>query len=44
MGLGGNQISSESPMGRALFGNKKDDIVEIASPNGNYKVKVISID
>ena len=27
MGLGGNQISSESPMGRALFGNKKDNIV-----------------
>lgn len=43
-GLDGNQISSESPMGRALFGNKKDDIVEIASPNGIYKVKVISID
>ncbi|MDE5630667.1 MAG: transcription elongation factor GreA [Bacilli bacterium] len=38
-----NKISDESPVGKALFGHKVDDIVEIASPNGNYNVKIVSI-
>ncbi len=38
-----NKISDESPVGKALFGHKVNDIVEIASPNGNYNVKIVSI-
>lgn len=38
-----NKISDESPVGKALFGHKVDDIVSIASPNGNYNVKIVSI-
>ena len=36
-------ISNESPIGKALVGKKKGDIVEIKSPNGNYSVKVLKI-
>lgn len=36
-------ISNESPIGRALVGKKKGDIVEIKSPNGSYSVKVLKI-
>ena len=38
-----NKISNESPIGAALFGKKVGDITEVASPNGNYKVEIISI-
>ena len=38
-----NKISDESPVGKALFGHKVDDIVEIESPNGSYNVKIVSI-
>lgn len=38
-----NKISDESPVGKALCGHKVNDIVEIASPNGNYNVKIVSI-
>ena len=36
-------ISNESPIGKALVGKKKGDIVEIKSPNGSYSVKVLKI-
>ena len=36
-------ISNESPIGKALVGKKKGDVVEIKSPNGSYSVKVLSI-
>ena len=36
-------ISNESPIGSALLGKKKGDIVEIKSPNGSFQVKVVSI-
>lgn len=38
-----NKISNESPIGKALIGKKKDDEVDIESPNGSYKVKIINI-
>ena len=38
-----NKISDESPVGKALFGHKVDDIVSIESPNGSYNVKIVSI-
>jgi len=36
-------ISNESPIGKALVGKKKGEVVEIKSPNGSYSVKVIKI-
>ncbi len=38
-----NKISNESPMGKALYGSKLNDIVEINSPIGKYKIKIIDI-
>lgn len=39
-----NKISIESPIGKALFGKKKGDIVEVVPDNGNkYKLKIIDI-
>ena len=43
VGIDRNCISCESPMGKALCDSKLNDIVEIKSPNGTYKVKVIRI-
>lgn len=40
----GNKISDISPMGSALCGSAVNEIVEIASPNGNYMVKVVRIE
>lgn len=39
-----SKISNESPVGSALMGHKVGDVVEIASPNGSYEVKIIKID
>ena len=36
-------ISNESPIGKALIGRKKGDVVEIKSPNGSYSVKIVKI-
>jgi transcription elongation factor GreA len=36
-------ISIESPMGQALFGAKKDDLVEFEAPAGKLKYKVVKI-
>lgn len=38
-----NKISNESPIGQAIFGAKKNDIIEVASPNGSYKIKIKDI-
>ena len=38
-----NKISDESPIGKALCGSKVGDIVSIASPNGTYEVRIVSI-
>lgn len=37
------QISNESPLGRALIGKGKNDIVEVATPAGVQKYKILSI-
>ena len=38
-----NKISDESPLGLALLGAEPGATVTVKSPNGEYKVKVISI-
>ena len=38
-----NKISTSSPIGAAISGHKKGDTCEVESPNGSYKVKIVSI-
>ncbi len=38
-----NKISNESPIAKAIMGSKAGDIVTVSSPNGEYQVKVVSI-
>jgi len=38
-----NRISNESPVGRALLGRKKNEVVEVNAPQGKFKVKIIKI-
>lgn len=38
-----NKISNESPLGLALMNHKKDDEILVESPNGGYKIKIVSI-
>ena len=37
------QISNESPMGKALLGSQKGDIVEFSTPAGVQKYKILSV-
>ena len=37
------QISNESPIGKALLGKKKGEVVTILSPGGSFDVKIVSI-
>ena len=37
------KISNESPVGAALLGKKKNDMVEVKTPGGIAKYKVLSI-
>lgn len=39
-----NKISNESPIAKAILGAKKGDIRDVISPNGQFQVKVVSID
>ena len=41
--LAEKKISNESPVGAALLGKKKNDIVEVKTPGGIAKYKVLSI-
>ena len=41
--LSQNKISNESPIGSALLGAKKNQIVEAKTPGGALKFKVLSI-
>lgn len=41
--LAQNRISNESPIGMALLGAKKNDVVEVNAPAGVIKYKVLSI-
>lgn len=38
-----NKISNESPIAQAIMGLKVGDIASVASPNGQYSVKVLAI-
>ncbi len=38
-----NKLSNESPVGKAIIGRKKGDIVEVAAPRGALKFKIIAI-
>ena len=37
------QISNESPLGKSLIGKEKGDIVEVSTPAGVQKYKILSI-
>lgn len=37
------KFSIESPLGRVLFGKSIGAIVEVESPDGNYKIELVSI-
>ena len=37
------RISNESPLGMALLGRRKDDVVEVDAPDGMISYKVISV-
>jgi len=41
--LAENKISNESPLGKALLGAKKNEIVEVEAPAGVMKYKILSI-
>ena len=38
-----NKISNESPIGQAIIGKKKNDVIDVSSPTGSYQVKIIEI-
>jgi transcription elongation factor GreA len=38
------KISHESPIGRALLGHKVGDVVDVETPSGMLKLKIISIE
>lgn len=41
--LAANKISNESPIGVALLGSKKNQVVEVQAPAGIMKYKILSI-
>lgn len=38
-----NKISNESPLGAALLGKKKGDVVKVAAPAGEIEYKIIAV-
>ncbi len=40
---GANYISNESPLGVAILGRKKNDVVDVNAPSGVVKYKILSI-
>ena len=38
-----NKISSECPLGKALIGAKKDDVVTVKTQESEYQVKIVEI-
>lgn len=38
-----NRISNESPIAQAIMGLKVGDVASVASPNGQYSVKILEI-
>ena len=41
--LANNKISNESPIGSALLGKRKNNIVEVQAPAGIIKLKILTI-
>jgi transcription elongation factor GreA len=37
------KLSNESPVGKAIMGRKKGEVVEVAAPRGALKYKIIEI-
>jgi transcription elongation factor GreA len=38
-----NKLSNESPVGKAILGKKKGEIVEVTAPRGTLKFKILEI-
>ena len=38
-----HKVSNESPVGKAIIGHKKGDVVEVAAPRGTLKFKIMDI-
>jgi len=38
-----NKLSNESPVGKAIMGKKKGDVVEVSAPRGTIKFKIMDI-
>jgi transcription elongation factor GreA len=38
-----NKLSNESPVGKAILGHKKGEIVEVSAPRGALKFKILEI-
>ena len=38
-----NKISNKSPLGEALFGKKKNDVISISTPKGLVKYTIVDI-
>ena len=38
-----NRLSNESPVGKAILGRKKGEVVEVAAPRGSLKFKILDI-
>lgn len=39
-----NKISTSSPIGKALLGHKKDEVVEVKIPKGTVRYKILKIE
>ena len=37
------KLSNESPVGRAIIGHKKGETVEVSTPRGSMKYKILEI-
>ena len=38
-----HKLSNESPVGKAIIGKKKGDVVEVSAPRGSLKFKILEI-
>ncbi len=38
-----HKLSNESPVGKAILGHKKGEVVEVAAPRGSLKFKILDI-
>jgi len=39
-----HRLSNESPVGKAIIGRKKGEVVEVAAPRGSLKFKIMAIE